>query len=129
MAELNLPAIVAAAVAAFVIGAIWNGLFAGVLAAARPAGMGPAMAPWQLAAEGLRVLVVALAFALVLRTAEVTGPGGALGLGLLVWLGFQAMLLAGAVIWEGLPLRVYAVHAGDALAKTVAMAAILGGWR
>jgi hypothetical protein len=53
----------------------------------------------------------------------------AVQLGAWVWIGFQATLLLGAVIWENMPWRLYAIHAGDALVKMLLMAAILGVWR
>jgi hypothetical protein len=46
-----------------------------------------------------------------------------------VWVGFQAMLLMGAVIHENMPWKLYAIHAGDALVKTLLMTVILGVWR
>jgi Protein of unknown function (DUF1761) len=54
---------------------------------------------------------------------------GAVELGLWVWVGFQAMLLMGSVLHENMPLKLYAIHAGDALVKTLLMAVILGVWR
>ena len=54
---------------------------------------------------------------------------GAVQLGLWVWVGFQAMLLMGAVLHEKMPWMLYAIHAGDALVKTLLMTVILGGWR
>jgi hypothetical protein len=53
----------------------------------------------------------------------------AVQLGLWVWVGFQAMLLMGAVIHENMPWTLYAIHAGDALTKTLFMTFILGVWR
>jgi hypothetical protein len=80
-------------------------------------------------AEAIRVLVVVTVAAIVLRLAHVTDVPAALKLGLLIWLGFQAALLSGAMIWEGMALPVYAIHAGDALLKMVALCVILGLWR
>lgn len=50
-------------------------------------------------------------------------------LGLWVWVGFQAMLLLGAVLHEGMPIALYAIHAGDALSKTLLMSLVLGVWK
>jgi Protein of unknown function (DUF1761) len=52
-----------------------------------------------------------------------------MGVGLVVWLGFQAMAVLGSVLHEQYPLGLYAIHIGDALATTLAMALILGAWR
>jgi hypothetical protein len=35
----------------------------------------------------------------------------------------------GSVIHEGYPWKLYAIHTGDALAKTLVMTLILGVWR
>jgi Protein of unknown function (DUF1761) len=45
--------------------------------------------PWEIAGQLLRNLVVALALATLLRRLGTTTRVGALGLGLLVWVGFQ----------------------------------------
>jgi len=50
-------------------------------------------------------------------------------LGVWVWIGFHATLLVGSVIHENMPWKLYAIHAGDALVKTLVMAFILGVWR
>jgi hypothetical protein len=39
------------------------------------------------------------------------------------------MLLLGALLHEGMPWMLYAIHAGDALVKTLLMTVILGVWR
>ena len=53
----------------------------------------------------------------------------ALWLGLLVWVGFQAMAVVGSVLHENYPLGLYLIHVGDALQATLTMALILGTWR
>ena len=132
MFQINVSAVLAIAVVTFLIGAVWNSIFGSILLEAR-GGAGasvPAGLPvGQMAAEAIRVLVIATVAAIVLRLADVTDVWAALKLGLLIWLGFQAALLSGAMIWEGMALRVYAIHAGDALLKMVAICVILGLWR
>ena len=49
-------------------------------------------------------------------------------MGLLVWLGFEAMAVVGSVLHEGYPLGLYLIHVGDALQVTLVMALILGAW-
>ncbi len=53
----------------------------------------------------------------------------AVQLGLWVWVGFQAMLLMGAVLHEKMPWMLYSIRAGDAFVKTLLMTVILGVWR
>lgn len=44
-----------------------------------------------------------------------------------VWVAMYTAL-AGSVLHEGYPWRVYAIHAGDGLAKIAIITAILGVW-
>lgn len=131
--NLNYWAIGVAAVVAFVIGALWNSTL--LFGAARlelaglAAGAEAAMSPAAPIAEFVRCLIVATVLAIVIRIAGITGLFPAMGFAALLWLGFQAALLAGGVIWEKMPVPLYAIHVGDALVKMLAMSAILSSWR
>lgn len=132
MLKINIPAVLATAAVMFIIGAVWNGIFGSILLEARGgkgAVVSAAMPVGQMLAEAVRVLVTATVAAIVLRLAGVTDVWATFRLGLLIWLGFQAALLSGAVIWESMPLHVYAIHSGDALLKMAAISGILGLWR
>jgi hypothetical protein len=48
---------------------------------------------------------------------------------LVLWVGFEAMAIAGSVLHEHYPVGLYAPHIGDALLATVIMALILGSWQ
>jgi len=132
---LNHLAVFVAAVAAFLVGALWysplllgkpymklRGMNAAAMAEMK-------MPPWKIGAEFLRCLVTAYVLARFVVLLGVADWNGAVLLGLWVWLGFYATLYLGAVIHENLPLKLYAIHAGDALVKTLLMAVILGVWR
>jgi hypothetical protein len=54
--------------------------------------------------------------------------GSALSLALLLWVGFPLILLTGSVLWENVPAKLAALHAGDWLLKLILMSAILGAW-
>jgi hypothetical protein len=84
---------------------------------------------WQMAGQFARNLVVAFVLAYLLSRLAVTTPKGALGVGLLVWFGFQAMAVVGSVLHENYRLGLYLIHVGDALMATLIMALILGAWR
>jgi hypothetical protein len=77
--------------------------------------------------ELVRGLVVAYVLAVVLL--GVVDWKGAVQRGVLVWIGFPAMILAGSVIWDKKPWKLAAIHAGDWLVKLLLTAAILGVWR
>ena len=132
---MNYWAVVVAAVVAFVVGAVWyspllfgqsylevRGMSPGALADMRPAA-------GELLGELAKNLVVAFVLAHFVERLGVGDWKAALQLGLWVWVGFQAMLLMGAVLHERMPWTLYAIHAGDALVKTLLMTVILGVWR
>ena len=84
----------------------------------------------ELLGEFARNLVVAFVLAhFVVRSRGRRLEELLMQLGLWVWVGFQAMLLMGAVLHEKMPWMLYAIHVGDALVKTLVMAVILGVWR
>lgn len=73
-----------------------------------------------------RNVVVAGVLVTLLRRFGITSRGGAVRVGLLLWLGFQAMAVLGSVIHEQYPAGLYLLHVGDALLTTMIMAVILG---
>jgi len=54
---------------------------------------------------------------------------GAVQLGVWLWFGFVFMILVGAVVWDNVPWKLTAIHAGDWLVKLPLMAVILSVWR
>lgn len=135
MLEINYLAVVVAAVVAFVVGAVWNSSLLFGKERMKLLGMNPdAMADTKMPAgkmlgEFVRGLVVAYVLARFVVLLGVVEWMGAVQLGAWVWIGFQATLLVGAVIWENMPWKLYAIHTGDALVKLLLMAVILGVWR
>ena len=135
MLKVNYLAVIAAAVAAMVEGAVWYSplLFGDAwmtLRGVHPGTMANMTPPLgEIIAEFIRSLVVAYVLARLVVLTGAPGWMGAVRLGLWLWLGFQAMAVAGSVIHENYPWQLYAIHAGDALAKTLLMAVIVGAWR
>lgn len=84
---------------------------------------------WKVPLELLRSLVVALVLAILFSLIGEFTLGGAVGLALLLWLGFPVVLLAGSVLHENVPWRLAALHAGDWLIKLGVVAVILELWR
>jgi len=83
--------------------------------------------------SGLLALFTSLVTAYIL--AVIIGIMGFTGLmygsvtGLLVWVGFMATSHLGPVLWEGKPMKLYAINAGYHLVSLILMGAILGVWR
>jgi hypothetical protein len=131
MPEINFVAVLAAAAAAFVVGAIWNSplLFGNIWLRLRgidPASCAGAAPPVrQMIAEFVRCLVIAAVLAALIALVSPDDLLGSIGLAILLWIGFPAAYLTGAIIWEDLDWRIYAIHVGDALVKMILVAAII----
>jgi uncharacterized protein DUF1761 len=59
----------------------------------------------------------------------VIGWPAAIQVAILAWIGFPVILLAGSVMWENVPWKLAAIHAGDWLFKLLLMVIILSRWR
>jgi uncharacterized protein DUF1761 len=123
-----LPVLVSAVVA-FVLSGVWYGVFGGRLAALHEAYREPRPRAATAAVELVRNLVLAVVTGVLADRVGVSGVGGGLLLGLLLWIGFPAVILAGSVFHERVPWQLAAIHAGDWLLKLLAVAAIVGAWR
>jgi hypothetical protein len=54
---------------------------------------------------------------------------GLVNFGLLLWFGFPLILLTGSVLWDNVPLKLAAIHAGDWLVKMLVIPLIVSAWR
>ena len=130
MADVNLLAVLAATIAAFVSGATYYAVLRREAGGGeRGCRQGRAAAPWKLAVELLRGLVVAAVVAGVAVQAEIDEWSGGLLLGLALWIGFPLVLWTGAVIHENTPSKLAAIHAGDWLLKLLVVAVIVSLWQ
>jgi hypothetical protein len=84
---------------------------------------------WEIVGQVARNVVEAVVLATLLKWLKVETVRRALRVGLLVWLGFQAMAVLGSVLHEQYPFGLYLLHTGDALMTTVITVLILGRWR
>lgn len=126
MPEVQLVAVLVGTVAAFVLGGAYYGVLGNRLAELSAADS--SMAPWKLGVELLRCLVLALVVAGLASGLDVTDWWGGVVLGLVLWAGFPLVLWVGAVVHEGTPVALAAIHAGDWLVKLVAVGATAGAW-
>ncbi len=129
MHGINYLAVLVAAVAAFVVSAVWYMGFGNELAKLSTA-YADTQSPsaWKMLAEFVRALIVAYMLARFAMLLGVSNWKGALRLGAWIWV-FPAVILAGAVLHENVPWRLAAIHAGDWLVKLLVMSVIIGVWK
>lgn len=128
---INPWAIAVATVAAFVASSVYYAAFdrlrATMLGTGPTAGERPPV--WKIAVELTRSLVIALAFAVAIDALDITGTGTVLLLAVAVWLAFPVTILSGSIVWDGVPWRLAALHAGDWLLKAILIGLLVGLWR
>jgi uncharacterized protein DUF1761 len=128
---INYWAIVVAAAAAFVLSTMWYIGFAKQRAELSPAAAAEVRRPQpaKMVLEIARNLVLACVLAYFVAHLGVTAWPAAIKFAVLAWIGFPVLLLAGSVMWENVPWKLAAIHAGDWLLKLVVMVIILSRWR
>jgi amino acid permease len=130
MPDVSILAILAAAVAAFAIGAIYYAVLGNQLAVVSDAAAaGEEFPPWKVAVELLRSLIIAAVVAGLASQGDIDEWSGGLLLGIALWIGFPFVLLTGAMIHENTPWKSAAIHAGDWLVKLLAVAVIVSVWQ
>lgn len=128
MPELNYLAVLVAVVAAFLVSGAWYGVLGDRLAALHPA-YAEASSPVATAGiELVRNLVLALVVAGLAALLPADSLGEGLLLGLVHWVGFPVVLLAGSVFHEKVPPTLAAIHAGDWLLKLLLIGGLVGAW-
>lgn len=135
MIELNYSAIIVAALASMVIGALWYSPLLFGKAWMKLSGLTKAKLRKMKKKAGpsyvvglLASLVMAYVLANFLNFMRVSTLEGAAQVGLWLWLGFVATTMLGMVLWEGRPVKLYVLNAAYQLVSIVVMAVILGAW-
>jgi Protein of unknown function (DUF1761) len=133
MRRTNYPAVVAAAVGAFVVSLAWYAVFGSEMMELR--GVDPATAVemgtpvWAMLFVVVQSLVVASMLAYFVARVGIVNLSGAVRLGALtlIWV-FPAMILLGSVVHEDVPFMLAAIHAGDWLVKLLLMSVVFCVW-
>src|SRR5256714_15664743 len=136
MAHVNPVAALVAAIVVFVLGWLWYSPLLFYKPWMRARGLDPAVAmqgakmpAGKLVIELVRCLVLAFVVAHLVLALGITSSFIAAHLGLLLWIAFPVVLLTGSVIWENVPVKVAAIHAGDWLVKLLVISIIVTVWR
>lgn len=126
MTDIDPIAVGVAAIAAFLLSGAWYAAMPWPASEVGEPPGGGSPSPPVLFAELVRSAVVAAVVAgLAVELAALSAGEGAL-LGLVLWVGFPAVLFAGSIIHERYPARLAALHLGDWLLKLAAIGAIVG---
>ena len=136
MGHVNYLAVLVATVVVFVLGWLWYSPLLFYKPWMRARGLDPAVAmqgakmpAGKLVIELVRYLVLAFVVAHLVLALGITSWFIAAHLGLLLWIAFPVVLLTGSVIWENVPVKVAAIHAGDWLVKLLVISIIVTVWR
>lgn len=125
MPELDPAGVVLATVVGFSLSGAYYVVVGAQLAEVSPVAAGGETSPWMYVVELMRTLVVVAVVASLVDLAGVESIAGGALLGAGLWVGLPLMLWVGAVLHEGTPLRMAAIHCLDWLIKLVATAAIV----
>jgi hypothetical protein len=124
MSDLNVLAILVAAVAAFLMSGAYYAVLGSRLGSAGPQRSAAVTAVVEL----VRSAVLGAAIAWLVAGLGIAGIGSALVFALVVWVAFPVVLLAGAVFHEGATVASAALHAGDWLLKLLLITGIVALW-
>jgi hypothetical protein len=133
--EINLLAVLVAAIASFAIGALWYGpvfgrVWMGMMGFTHDSIRSMPMTPAKAMTIGAIVqLVTAYVLAHFVVALNVSGAAGALELAGWIWLGFIATGAIGAYLWEGKPFKLFLFNAAHALVALSVASLILTFWR
>ena len=136
LVEINYLAVLVATVASFVVGFAWYSPLLFIKPWMQLRGLdyhaemskGMKMPYGIMTVEFCSTLVIAFFIA---EFAAWVGVGvwlDGLVLGFWIWRGFYATTMLGPVLWEKVPLKLYAISAGRWLVSLLVMGAILGAW-
>jgi hypothetical protein len=136
MVHVNYLAVFVAAVVVFVLGWLWYSPLLFYKPWMRLRGLDPdaamagaKMPGGKLVIELVRCIILAYIIAHFVALLGITSWMGAVHFGFLAWVGFPVILLTGSVLWDNIPWKVAAIHAGDWLVKLLVIPIIVSVWR
>ncbi len=132
---INFWAVLIAAIVNIVVGSLWYGPLFGKMWKGLMGFTDESMKSMKLSAAHAMVggLITALVMAYVLNhfavLTGVVGLDGAWQLAFWIWLGFMMTVSAGSFLWEGKPLKLFLLNAGQQLVSIFLMAVVLVLWK
>ena len=131
MNDVNFVTVAVAAVAVWIVSTGYYIGFTKQMAALHPAYADSAdVRPpaWKIVVELTRNLIVATVVACLAQRLDITGWADGVALGITLWIGFPIVLWTGAVMWERVPPKLAAIHAGDWLVKLLVISIVVTVW-
>jgi hypothetical protein len=131
MVRMNYFALVVAVIAALVASSLWYSPLLFGKQFMELSGVGPTAGPnaGKIAGELARNFILAYVLGRFVVLLNVADSKDALNLGVWLWIGFPVLLLSGSVMWQNVPWKLAAIHAGDWLVKILLIVVIVGVWR
>ena len=131
--KTNYLAVIVAAIAYWLLGAIWYGVVFGEawmalehMTAEQARSMNPVL-PYLITLALNMLIAYALAQVCIWRNANTLGRGASVGV--LLWIGFVGPVTFTTYMYEMRPKELFAINQFYPLAGFVLMGAILGGWK
>lgn len=129
----NYPAVLVAAIAYWILGAVWYGVLFGKswmvlegMTEAQAKSMNPVL-PYIVSFLLNILIAYSLAQICIWRNANTVGRGASVGV--LLWIGFVGPITFTTYMYEMRPKELFAINQFYPLAGMVMMGAILGAWR
>ncbi len=130
MHEINYLAVLVCAVAGFVFSTVWYSVWGKQMGKLHKAYAGKQQPkPWQILIEFARNIILALVISLLFDYIGVFDWIAGIEFGLILWLGFPLVLLAGSVLWEKVPVKLAMFHLGDWFVKLLLFSVIIATWK
>ena len=127
MPRVSYTAIACATVAAFILSSLWYSplLFGKPFAELSGVSAGASRNPGKIAVELARTLVLAYVLSVLYLRLNISDWKSAAGTAIWLWVGFPVILLSGSVLWQDVPWKLAAIHAGDWLLKLVVIGTVV----
>ena len=132
--EINYLAVLAAAIASFVIGFVWHGPLFGkqwmkLMGFTEKSMKEMKLTPVQAMAGGfVATLLMSYIFAHFIDYVQASTIVEGVVAGLWIWLGFVATIMLNGVLWEGRPFKLYLLNVSYHLVTLAVMGVILAVW-
>src|SRR3989344_682372 len=125
---VNWIAIVIAAVARFVVGAMWYSPMVFGKQGKETVGSSPSEVPEAIAVQAVGSLVMAYVLAQIIGHIGATDLWTGAVVGLMMWLGFVASIMLPGVMFEKPPMNFFFIYSGYQLVTMLVMGAIIAVW-